>query len=350
MHSLSVPVEDRDLCICTASKEASSYVTMAVVSSPTLPWQKTNPVDPRVVISLAATYLIWGSTYLAMAIVVREIPPFLQGGMRFTFAGSVMFAIALRRGAKVPPLREWLRIAPVGALLFVGGNAFVAIGEKSVSSGGAAVVCATMPLWVAVLGSLGSGQRVGRATDKPTAREWMSLVLGFSGVLVLMGGPSLAGEPEHVAILMCAPIAWAIGSVLQRRLPATPTTKDAFMLPAVQMLCGGVLLGALGLGTGEQIDEETATGTWLGLGYLAVAGSLIGFTAYSWLLRNTRPVVATSYSYVNPIIAVLFGAAISGEPLGITTFVANAMIVIAVLLAVRRPAPLPVPVKQPPPG
>jgi drug/metabolite transporter (DMT)-like permease len=333
MHSMSVLVEDRDLCVCTASKDASSYVTMAVAGSPTLPWQKTNAVDVRVVISLAATYLIWGSTYLAMAIVVREIPPFLQGGMRFTFAGSVMFLIALKRGAKVPPLREWMRIAPVGALLFVGGNAFVAIGEKSVSSGGAAVVCATMPLWVAVLGSLGR--------DKPTPREWMSLVLGFSGVMVLMGGPSLAGEPQHVAILLCAPIAWAIGSVFQRRLPVTPTTKDPFMLPAVQMLCGGVLLGMLGLGTGETISADTSSGTWLGLLYLAVAGSLIGFTAYSWLLRNTRPVVATSYSYVNPIIAVLFGAAISGEPLGITTFVANGMIVIAVLLAVRRPTPVP---------
>jgi drug/metabolite transporter (DMT)-like permease len=157
-------------------------------------------------------------------------------------------------------------------------------------------------------------------------------------VIVLMGGPSLAGEPQHVAILMCSPIAWAIGSTIQRRLPATETTKDAFMLPAVQMLCGGVILGVLGLSTGERIATDTSTGSWLGLVYLTVAGSLIGFTAYSWLLRNTRPVTATSYSYVNPGIAVLLGAAISGEPLGITTILANAMIVIAVILAVRKPA------------
>lgn len=300
-------------------------------------------VDLRVIISLAATYLIWGSTYLAMAIVVREIPPFLQGGMRFTTAGLVMLTIALKRGAAFPPLRDWLRIAPIGALLFVGGNAFVAIGEKSVSSGGAAVVCATMPLWVGVLGSvLASRDASARGAelrgDRTTAREWFALLLGFAGVLVLMGGPSLAGEPQHVAILLCAPIAWAVGSVLQRRLPASPTTKDPFLLPAVQMLCGGVLLSALGLTTGERIASDTSGSSWLGLGYLTVAGSLIGFTAYSWLLRNTRPVIATSYSYVNPIIAVLFGAAISGEPLGITTFVANAMIVIAVVLAVRKPA------------
>ncbi len=289
-------------------------------------------MDPRVAISLAAVYVIWGSTYLVMAIVVREIPPFLQGGMRFSFAGLVMLMIALRRGAKLPPVREWLRIAPIGALLFVGGNAFVAIGEKPVSSGGAAVVCATMPLWVSVLA--GASNR----SDRPTRREWFSLVLGFAGVLVLMGGPSLAGEPEHIAILMCAPIAWALGSVMQRRLPSTPTTRDPFLLPAVQMLIGGVMLATLGLVSGERISTDTSGQTWLGLLYLAIAGSLIGFTAYSWLLRNARPVIATSYSYVNPIIAVLFGAAISGEALGITTFVANAMIVLAVILALRRPA------------
>ena len=303
---------------------------MAVATSPTI--TGTPRVDPRVAISLAAVYVIWGSTYLVMAIVVREIPPFLQGGMRFTFAGLVMLMIALRRGAKLPPLREWLRIAPIGALLFVGGNAFVAIGEKTVSSGGAAVVCATMPLWVGVLG--GAINR----SDRPTKREWLSLLLGFAGVLVLMGGPSLAGEPEHVAILMCAPIAWALGSVMQRRLPSTPTTRDPFLLPAVQMLMGGGMLGTLGLASGEWISSDTSGQTWLGLLYLGVAGSLIGFTAYSWLLRNARPVIATSYSYVNPIIAVLFGAAISGEALGITTFVANAMIVLAVLLALRKPA------------
>ncbi len=303
---------------------------MAVATSPTI--IGTPRVDPRVAISLAAVYVIWGSTYLVMAIVVREIPPFLQGGMRFTFAGLVMLLIALRRGAKLPPLREWLRIAPIGALMFVGGNAFVAIGEKTVSSGGAAVVCATMPLWVGVLG--GAINR----SDRPTRREWLSLILGFGGVLVLMGGPSLAGDPEHVAILMCAPIAWALGSVMQRRLPSTPTTRDPFMLPAVQMLMGGAMLGVLGLGSGERIASDTSGQTWLGLLYLGIAGSLIGFTAYSWLLRNARPVIATSYSYVNPIIAVLFGAAISGEALGITTFVANGMIVLAVFLALRKPA------------
>lgn len=302
---------------------------MAVVTSPTI--TTAERVDPRVVISLAAVYVIWGSTYLAMAIVVTEIPPFLQGSMRFLFAGLVMLGLALRRGARLPRLAEWLRIAPIGALLFVGGNAFVAIGTQTVTSGGAAIVCATMPLWVGVLGAA-----INRA-DRPTTREWASLLLGFAGVIVLMGGPSLAGDPVHMAFLLCAPIAWALGSVMQRRLPATPTTDDPFLLPAVQMLTGGVALGVIGLATGETVSADTSAGAWGGLLYMAIAGSLIGFTAYSWLLRNTRPVVATSYSYVNPIIAVLVGAAISGEPLGVTTFVANIMIVAAVILALRKP-------------
>lgn len=302
---------------------------MAVASSPIL--IGTPRVDPRVVISLAAVYVIWGSTYLAMSIVVTEIPPFLQGSMRFLFAGLVMLGLALRRGAALPPLREWLRIAPIGALLFVGGNAFVAIGTQSVTSGGAAIVCATMPLWVGVLGALTS------RADRPSAREWAALLIGFAGVVVLMGGPSLAGDPVHVVFLLCAPVAWALGSVMQRRLPTTTTTSDPFLLPAVQMLTGGVALGAIGLVTGETVSPDTSAGAWGGLLYLAIVGSLIGFTAYSWLLRNTRPVVATSYSYVNPIIAVLAGAAISGEPLGASTFVANAMIVVAVILALRKP-------------
>jgi drug/metabolite transporter (DMT)-like permease len=301
---------------------------MAVVTSPTIP-DGSDRVDPRLIFSLAAVYLIWGSTYLAMAFVVTEIPPFLQGSMRFSFAGLVMLMIAMKRGVPFPPLRDWLRIAPIGALMFVGGNAFVAIGTQTVTSGGAAIVCAMLPLWVGVLGILNK--------ERPTRREWVSL-LGFAGVIVLMGGPSLAGKPEHVAILLCAPISWSIGSVLQRRLPANTTTNDTFMLPAVQMLCGGAMLGLLGALSGERISTDTSTNAWLGLAYLAIAGSLIAFTAYSWMLRHSRPAIATSYAYVNPIIAVLAGVIISGEPLGATTFIANAMIVIAVMLVLRNGA------------
>ena len=284
------------------------------------------------VASLAAVYVIWSSTYLAMAIAVAELPPLLMASMRFVAAGLVMLVIALRRGVAFPAAREWLRALPIGALLFLGGNGFVAIAELSVSSGGAAVVCATMPLWVGVLGVV-TGER-------PTRREWISLVLGFAGVVVLMGGPSLDGRPEHIVMILAAPICWALGSILARRLPATRATKDAFMSPAMQMLTGGAVLAVVAVLRGERFDEAASASAdaWLALAYLWIFGSLVAFTAYSWLLRNARPVIATSYAYVNPILAVAMGAVISGEPLGVTTIVANVMIVGAVMFALRKNA------------
>ena len=282
-------------------------------------------VDPRLVMSLASVYVIWSSTYLAMRIVVRELPPLLMASIRFTVAGVVMLAIARNRGTPWPTARQWLRAVPLGALLFVGGNGFVSVAEQSVSSGGAAVVCATMPLWVGVLGAFGG--------ERPSTREWVSLALGFVGVLVLMGGPSLSGRPEHIALVIMSPICWATGSVLARRLPS----PGALMGPATQMLVGGVLLFAVGAVKGETVPAHASTNAWLALAYLCVFGSLVAFTAYNWLLRNARAVVATSYAYVNPILAVLIAAALYAEPLGPTTVVANVLIVGAVMLALRKP-------------
>ncbi|MGN6104009.1 MAG: drug/metabolite exporter YedA, partial [Kofleriaceae bacterium] len=285
-------------------------------------------VDPRLVLSLIAVYVIWGSTYLAMRIAVVDLPPLLMASLRFSAAGLVMLLVALRRGAAWPSARDWLRVLPIGALLFLGGNGFVAIAQLSVTSGGAAVVCAMMPLWVGVLGAI-TGER-------PSRREWLSLVIGFAGVAVLMGGPSLAGEPLHIVLVIAAPICWALGSTLARRLPGA-VGRDPFLLPAMEMLCGGASLALVGGLLGERLPAHASTSSWLALGYLWVFGSLVAFTAYSWLLRNTRATVATSYAYVNPILAVLIGAAISGEPLGLTTLIANVLIVLAVFLALGRP-------------
>lgn len=289
-------------------------------------------VDPRLVLSLAAVYVIWSSTYLALHIAVESLPPLFMASMRYAAAGLVMLVIALRRGSRWPGVRDWLRVLPIGALLFLGGNGFVAIAQLSVSSGGAAVVCAMMPLWVGVLGFV--------TRERPTRREWIALVLGFLGVVVLMGGPSLAGEPHHIALVIAAPMCWALGSVLARRLPG-PIGHDPFMLPALEMLTGGLSLALVAFVRGEQIPTDATTSSWLALGYLWLFGSLVAFTAYNWLLRNARPVVATSYAYVNPILAVILGAVISGEVLGVTTVVANVLIVAAVWLALRRPEPRP---------
>jgi drug/metabolite transporter (DMT)-like permease len=271
--------------------------------------------------------VIWSSTYLAMRIAIVELPPLLMASVRYAAAGLVMLLIALRRGAAWPTMGEWLRVLPIGALLFVGGNGFVAIAQQSVSSGGSAVVCAMMPLFVGVLGIV-TGER-------PTIREWIALAIGFVGIIVLMGGPSLAGEPHHIAILIAAPACWALGSVLARRLTG-PITNNSFMLPAMEMLTGGFALGIGGVIHGERLPVEASATSWAALVYLWLFGSLIAFTAYNWLLRNARPVVATSYAYVNPPLAVLLGAAISGEALGLSTLVANALILAAVYLVLSR--------------
>jgi len=297
----------------------------ASASSPSL---ARPTVDPRLPLSLLAVYLIWGSTYLAMHVAVVELPPLLMASVRYASAGLVMMLFALRRGAALPSARDWLRVLPIGALLFVGGNGFVAIAQQSVTSGGAAVVCALMPLWLGALGAV--------AGERPTRREWLALVLGFVGVAVLMGGPALAGEPLHVIALLAAPLCWALGSLLARRLPGA-VGRDPLLLPAMEMVAGGAALAVAGGAAGERLPTHASATAWLALGYLALFGSLIAFTAYSWLLRNARPAVATSYAYVNPIIAVLMGAVLFGEPVGVTTVVANALIVGAVILVLRRP-------------
>lgn len=208
--------------------------------------------DPRLVLSLVAVYVIWSSTYLAMRVAVHDLPPLLMASMRFLAAGGTMLAVAVRRGAVVPPARDWLRVAPVGVLLFLGGNGFVAIAETSVSSGGAAVVCATMPLWVGVLGWV-TGER-------PTAREWLSLVVGFVGVFVLMGGPSLDGRPEHIALLIGSPIMWAIGSIVSRRTKDVGGAHATLVNPALQMLTGGIALAVAALVLGERFPAHARPG------------------------------------------------------------------------------------------
>jgi drug/metabolite transporter (DMT)-like permease len=307
-----------------SSSSASAVPAVpAVPAAPRLASARSR-IDPRLIASLAAVYLIWSSTYLAMLIAIQELPPFGMAALRFAAAGLVLLVIAKQRGAAWPSPRQWLRVVPIGALLFVGGNGFVAIAEQSVASGGAAVVCATMPLWTGVLAAV-SGER-------PTRREWLSLVVGFIGVLVLMGGPSLQGEPLHIVLIILAPVSWALGSILGRRNAAGSKT-NTFMSSAMQMIAGAVLLAVAALVRGEQFPAHASTGAWLAVVYLFVFGSLVGFTAYNWLLRNARPAVATSYAYVNPVLAVLLGAALSGEALGATTLVANVLIVGAIALA-----------------
>lgn len=307
----------------------SAAATATATAAPDAPSARSaRNVDGRLVLCLAAVFLIWSSTYLAMAIAVRELPPLLIASVRFAAAGLGLLAIARRRGAPWPSPRAWLTMLPIGTLLFVGGNGFVAIAEQTVSSSGAAVVCATMPLWTGVVSAL-SGERQSR-------REWLALACGFVGVIILFGGPSLTGQPVHIVLVILSPACWAVGSRLLRRASKAAGSHDAVMSSAMQMLTGCVALAIVGTASGEHFPARASATSWFAVAYLAVFGSLIGFTAYSWLLRNARPVVATSYAYVNPVLAVLLGAAAS-EVVGVTTVIANVLIIGAVALVLVKP-------------
>jgi drug/metabolite transporter (DMT)-like permease len=272
--------------------------------------------------ALAAVYVIWGSTYLVMRWAVVELPPMLMGTFRFTLAGGVLYAIARARGAPAPTARQWGAAAIVGGLLFVGGNGLVAMAERTVDSGVAAVIVATMPLWLAVM--------VGAAGERVTRREWAGMAFGIAGVLVLVVEQIAVASPVDIAVLAVSPISWAAGSLLARRL-ALPAGA---MSPAIQMIAGGVLMGAVGLARGESLDGVPSADALAALGYLIVFGSLIAFTAYAWLLRNTRPALATSYAFVNPPLAVAFGVVVGGEAAGWPLAVATPLVVFSVALVV----------------
>jgi drug/metabolite transporter (DMT)-like permease len=279
---------------------------------------------PRTVVSLAAVYVIWGSTYLVMRWAIAGFPPLIMSGVRFIVAGGAMLAFLAARGAPLPDRRQWRAAAPIGALLFVGGNGFVALGEVHIGSGVAAVVVATMPLWMALFARA--------AGERARPREWLGIALGFAAVAILSSGSDLRADLGSTLFLLLAPLAWAAGSMLSRRAPGGPA--GLFGMAAAEMFLGGVAALALGLAVGERMSGLPSVSALLAMLYLIVFGSLLGFSAYSWLLRHTRPVLATSYAFVNPLLAVALGAALGGEPIGWATIVAAPAVALAVALAV----------------
>jgi drug/metabolite transporter (DMT)-like permease len=279
-------------------------------------------LDVRLLLALGAVYVVWGSTYYAMRVAVSGLPPMMMGALRFVIAGVILLVVARGRGAPWPTKRQWLAALPVGVLFFVGGNGLVAIAETTIDSSVAAVVCATMPLWAAVIAT---------ATGEPsTRREWIGLAVGFAGVVVLVGGAWTGGDPLHLVLLIMSPLAWAAGSILARRLPLPSGIGAA----GLEMTTGGLALAAVALLRGEPLPLHGTADAWLALLYLTIFGSLVAFTAYAWLLQHARPSVATSYAYVNPAIAVLIGAAVGGEVLGPSTLLATGLIVAAVALVI----------------
>jgi drug/metabolite transporter (DMT)-like permease len=276
-------------------------------------------LSPRVLIPLAliGVYLIWGSTYLAIRIALADFPPFLMGAIRFFLAGLLMFAVLRWRGIAAPTRRQWFNCAVTGTLLLGFGNGLVCFAEQTVASGLAAVAVASMPLFAALC--------AGFYRQWPTGIEWIGLIVGFIGVVVLNFGGDLRGSPLGALALITAAATWAFGSVWSRRRDM----PHPAMSTAAQMLCGSAALGIVALLTQERV-VALHVDTLLALAYLLVAGSILGFSAYIYLLHHVRPALATSYAYVNPPVAVLVGVLFAGESVRTLDLVGMAIILAGV--------------------
>lgn len=273
-----------------------------------------------VIAALFSLYVIWGSTYYVMRVALVTLPPYLMAGTRFSIAGVSLFAWLCWRGARLPSVRQWLAAGAVGTLLLVMGNGFVVLAERSVDSGTAATIVATMPLWMAGLGWFWG--------TRPKPRELLGLAFGFAGILVLNGGNGLSLRGVDGLLIVLAPIAWAMGSLWSRRLPM----PRGAMSTACQMLFAGGAMFLIAWVRGEQVAWPVSGASVAALGYLIVFGSLIGFSAYGFLLHRTRPLIATSYAYVNPLVALLIGALLGGEQLSARKLGACTLTMIGVLV------------------
>lgn len=286
-----------------------------------------------VILALAVLYIVWGSTYYAMRLALVGLPPFTMGGIRFLLAGSILLALLRLRGNPWPTRREWAASALVGTLLLVLGNGLVGVAEHlGVGSGVAATVIATMPLWAVMFGAAFG--------ERPSWGELLGLIVGFSGVLVLRSGGAFEAPIAGVLAIACAPAAWAFGTVWSRRLPL----PKGPLASAAQMITGGIVMGLVGLVSGERVRTFPQTSALLALLYLIVFGSLIAFSAYGFLLRTVRPALATSYAYVNPVVALAIGALIGHEPFGASHAIACAWTLVGVAIvgvAKARPKPKP---------
>lgn len=281
-------------------------------------------------------YFVWGSTFLGIRIGVREVPPLLLAAMRFGVAGSVLFAWTLARGERAPDRREWKSICALAAMIFLVDYGLLFWAEQRVPSGIAAVLLATIPAFMA-LAEIGLLR-----TQKLTIRLALALLVGIGGVAVLMShGLNLGGAPIDrmgALALMVSAVSWSIASVLTRKL-RLPTSK--MMSSAAQMLAGGVFLtiAAAAFGEFRGFDARSVSReAWLALIYLIVAGSIIGFTAYVWLIHHESPTKVGTYAYVNPVVAVLLGYFLGGEGLGARTILGTVLVLVSVVVITTTPS------------
>ena len=284
----------------------------------------------KTILAFAIIYFVWGSTYLAIRIGVREVPPFLLAGLRFLVAGIVLYGWMIARGERSPTRREWASISLLAVLFFVVDYGLVFWAEQRVPSGLTAVMMATIPAFMAL------SEILSLRTQHLTVRLGLALLVGLGGVAVLMSHAlNLGGVPIDTAgaiALLIAPMAWSVASALTRKLPL-PVSKS--ISSGAQMLAGGVflLLTAAALGEFRNFHPLTVSReAWLSLVYLIVAGSIIAFTAYLWLIHHESPTKVATYAYVNPVVAVLLGYFLGGETLSLRTILGTLFVLISVVL------------------
>ena len=287
---------------------------------------------------LIAIYIVWGSTYLAILFVVETMPPFLAAGFRFLIAGAVLYAFRRLRGDQAPRKVEWRSAAIVGLFLLVGGNGGVMWAEQRVPSGIAALMIASVPLWIALLDSLRPGGH------RPNKWVIVGVLAGFAGILVLIGPAQLIGIEGEIDLLgalalLLAAFFWAMGSLYNRgaQLPASPLLGTG-----MEMLAGSLGLLLLGSMTGEWSQLNLASipiRSWLGFAYLVVFGSWVGFASYIWLLRVAPTMLVSTYAYVNPLVAILLGSLLAGEELTARVLLAAVFILGSVVLITLKQSP-----------
>jgi len=304
----------------------------------------------KVLLAFAIIYFVWGSTFLAIRVGVREVPPFLLAGARFLIAGLVLFGWMRARGTASPTAREWGGAGLLALLIFVFDYGLLFWAERRVPSGIAAVMMATIPVFMAL------AEIIFLRTQRLTLRLASALLVGMAGVAVLVGrfpGASFVGarflgarsmgaseapvDAAGACALLVAAISWSVAASLSRKLP-TPAAK--VMSSGIQMLAGGVLLllaaALLGEFRGFQV-QAVSRGAWLALAYLIVAGSIVGFTAYVWLIHHESPTKVGTYAYVNPVVAVLVGYFLGGEGIGARTLVGTLLVLVSVVVITTTP-------------
>ncbi|MEU8041566.1 EamA family transporter [Streptosporangium sp. NPDC049078] len=288
--------------------------------------------------ALAIVYVVWGSTYLAIMITIETIPPLLSGAVRFVTAALVLGLVVLLvkgRDAFRMTWREAGGATLVGLLLLNGGNGMVAVAEQHISSGLAALLVASTPLWLVIFRIM--------FRDRPRALTLVGVLIGFGGVAVLsLSGGSNVADGVGVVVILLASLSWAVGSFLASRIPMP---ANPFAASVVEMAAGSVGLALTAAAMGERLDvAAVSTRSWAALIYLIMVGSLVGFTAYVWLLGNAPISLVSTYAYVNPVVAVVLGALVLSEPVTGSMVAAGVVIVVGVALVVsteRRKKPEP---------